>query len=214
MKYLVESSKFKEIDQICRKYGIKKYTLNGDGSIDVDGDVYLNNRELSKLPLKFGVVSVNFYCYGNRLTTLEGAPREVGANFNCSGNQLISLEGSPREVGAGFYCHYNQLISLEGAPREVGASFYCSYNQLTTLEGAPIEVPVDFSCHNNHLTSLKGAPKEVGRNFLCLNNPLPQLILDNLDNIKHIIKYQEDYSIWRRDGTLDEFRFGELMRDI
>jgi hypothetical protein len=29
-----------------------------------------------------------------------------------------------------------------------------------------------------------------------------------------IIKYQEDYSIWRRDGTLDEFRFGELMRDI
>jgi hypothetical protein len=32
--------------------------------------------------------------------------------------------------------------------------------------------------------------------------------------IKHIIKNQEDYSIWRRDGTLDEFRFREMMREI
>jgi hypothetical protein len=35
-----------------------------------------------------------------------------------------------------------------------------------------------------------------------------------MDMIKHIIKYQKDYSIWRKDGTLDEFRFSELMRDI
>jgi hypothetical protein len=32
--------------------------------------------------------------------------------------------------------------------------------------------------------------------------------------IKEIIKNQEDYSIWRRDGTLNEFRFSELMQDI
>jgi hypothetical protein len=96
----------------------------------------------------------------------------------------------------------------------VGFSFHCSYNQLTSLEGAPREVPGNFSCRNNQLTSLRGAPKEVGRNFFCLNNPLPKLILDNLDMIKHIIKNQEDYSIWRSDGTLDEFRFSELMRDI
>jgi hypothetical protein len=35
-----------------------------------------------------------------------------------------------------------------------------------------------------------------------------------MSKIREIIKNQEDYSIWRRDGTLDEFRFGELMRDI
>jgi hypothetical protein len=35
-----------------------------------------------------------------------------------------------------------------------------------------------------------------------------------MDIIKEIIKYQEDYSIWRKDGTLDVFRFGELMQDI
>jgi hypothetical protein len=75
-------------------------------------------------------------------------------------------------------------------------------------------VDSNFCCHNNQLTSLRGAPREVGGDFNCRNNPLPQLILDNLKMIKHIIKNQEDYSIWRRDGTIDKFRFGELMRDI
>jgi hypothetical protein len=61
---------------------------------------------------------------------------------------------------------------------------------------------------------LRGAPRIVGGNFRCHNNPLPKLILNNIDMIKEIIKNQEDYSIWRSDGTLDEFRFSELMRDI
>jgi hypothetical protein len=118
------------------------------------------------------------------------------------------------EVGATFECSNNKLTSLRGAPREVGASFYCDRNKLTSLEGAPGEVGANFYCHNNQLTSLDGAPREVGGKFCCLNNPLPELILDNMDMIKEIIKYQEDYSIWRKDGTLYEFRFGELMRDI
>jgi hypothetical protein len=54
----------------------------------------------------------------------------------------------------------------------------------------------------------------LGGGFYCSNNPLPKLILDNMAKIKEIIKNQEDYSIWRRDGTIDEFRFREMMRDI
>jgi hypothetical protein len=70
MKCLLESSKFKEIDQICQQYGIENYTLNGDGSIDVDGDVDLAYKSLSELPLKFGIVSGGFYCHNNKLTSL------------------------------------------------------------------------------------------------------------------------------------------------
>ena len=29
------------IDEICKKYGIENYTINDDGSIDVDGDVLI-----------------------------------------------------------------------------------------------------------------------------------------------------------------------------
>jgi hypothetical protein len=96
----------------------------------------------------------------------------------------------------------------------VPGHFYCYNNYLTSLEGGPREVGANFCCHNNQLTSLRGAPREVGVIFRCDNNPLPQLILNNMAKIKEIIKNQEDYSIWRRDGTLDEFRFGEMMRDI
>jgi hypothetical protein len=42
------------IDSICRKYNIKNYTINPDGTVDVDGKVYLNYQKLTKLPLKFG----------------------------------------------------------------------------------------------------------------------------------------------------------------
>ena len=133
MIYIKEYNNYKDIEDICKKYDITDYTINNDESIDVNGDVYLINMSLDKLPLKFNRVTGNFYCRDNQLTSLEGAPKEVGGDF---------------------YCHNNQLTSLEGA------------------------------------------------------------ILDNDEYIKEIIKWQDDYSIWRKDGTLDEYRFKDMMIDI
>jgi hypothetical protein len=149
MKHLRLFENFEDIESICKKFGITNYTINADGSIDVNGDVYLNRNGLAKLPLKFGRVTGNFYCYDNKLTTLEGSPGEVGGDFSCHDNKLTTLEGSPREVGGGFYCHRNQLTTLEGGPREVGGNFYCYDNKLTTLEGGPREVGGDFYCDDN-----------------------------------------------------------------
>ena len=138
MKYLRKFNESKEsIESICQKYGIENYTINDDGSIDVNGDVYLQNKDLTKLPLKFRNVKGNFYCHKNQLTSLEGCPKSVVANFNCSNNQLVSLEGSPQSVGRDFFCNDNQLTSLEGAPQSVGFDFYCTHNQLFNLEFVP-----------------------------------------------------------------------------
>jgi len=127
------------------------YTLNADGSYDVDGYVKLENLNLTKLPFKFGRVSGDFDCSNNKLTSLAGAPSSVGGYFNCSNNQLTSLVGAPKSVvGGGFYCNYNQLTNLEGAPSNVGGSFYCSDNKLTSLEGlgkVKGNVYSDFSKH-------------------------------------------------------------------
>jgi len=43
---------------------------------------------------------------------------------------------------------------------------------------------------------------------------LPEEILDNMDYINKIVKYQNDYNIWRRDGTLDKYRFSDMMKEI
>jgi hypothetical protein len=93
-------------------------------------------------------------------------------DFRCYNNQLTSLDGAPKEVGGDFSCSYNQLTTLDGAPKEIGGDFNCSYNQRTTLDGAPKEIGGDFHCYNNQLTSLDGAPKEIGGNFNCSSNQL------------------------------------------
>jgi len=72
MKYLKYFESNNDIDAICYKYGIENYTVNPDGTVDVDGDVYLSDTKLTKLPLKFGYVSGSFRCAWNQLTSLEG----------------------------------------------------------------------------------------------------------------------------------------------
>ena len=112
------------------EYGIKNYTLNARGEIDVDGDVDLSSKGLTEFPpyIQFGTVKGNFLCDLNRLTTLKGAPIEVGKVFDCSFNRLVSLEGAPLRVKY-FDCSSNKLTSLEGAPKK--ADFFNCKNNTT-----------------------------------------------------------------------------------
>jgi hypothetical protein len=121
MKYLklFESYTESDIAKICKKYGIKKWSINSEGLVDVNGDVKLHSEELTKLPLNFGYVSGNFYCYSNQLINLDGAPVSVGGLFACSYNHLTSLKGCPHVVGGNFYCNNNRLTSLRFAPEEI-----------------------------------------------------------------------------------------------
>ena len=155
--------------------GIKKYKINGDNSVDVDGNVLIYKLNLNKIPVKFNYVSGDFNCYNNNLKSLEGAPREVGGDFYCHKNQLESLEGAPREVGGDFICSINELRSLKGAPREIKGKFKCYNNKLKSLEGAPTKVGDSFDCSKNNLESLKGAPTIVKGGFYCSYNDLESL---------------------------------------
>ena len=95
------------------------------------------------------VYSNKISCRDKQLTSLNGAPIEVGGYFDCNNNQLTSLKGAPKEVRGDFHCNNNQLTSLEGAPQKVGGYFVCSNNQLTSLEGALERVGGDFYCRTN-----------------------------------------------------------------
>ena len=120
------------IKDICDKYRIKNYTVNSDGSIDVDGNVYLDNQKLTELPLKFNNVKGSFYCPFNKLKTLKGSPKYITGSFDCSNNILTSLELSPKEVNGNFYCSNNKLTSLDNGPDVVNGDFYSKDNKLTT----------------------------------------------------------------------------------
>jgi len=150
---------FKEIEI----YNIKDYTFNDDLSIDVNGNVDLSYRGLTKIPIVFRNVSGYFLCSGNKLTSLEGCPETVGGSFHCSYNKLTSLEGSPKKVGDYFNCSSNKLTSLVGGPETIGGDFYCYENKLTSLVGGPETIGGDFDCRNNELRSLDGIGDVKGK---------------------------------------------------
>jgi hypothetical protein len=96
------------------------------GLVNLSGNFDCSGGGLNTLnDIKFGKVNGSFNCGSNDLTSLEGAPQEVGGDFRCYENNLTSLEGAPQEVGGWFNCHDNNLTSLEGAPQEVGGWFDC-----------------------------------------------------------------------------------------
>jgi hypothetical protein len=138
-----------DIDSICKKFGIRNYTINEDSTVDVDWDVNLYDKGLTKIPLKFGEVSGYFSCGDNQLISLEGSPLSVGGYFNCISNQLKSLEGSPLSVGGGFYCSYNKLKSLDGISGRISGGIYCYSNQLRDVKGVKDGWLGEFSVYRN-----------------------------------------------------------------
>jgi len=49
----IKETNEEEIHSLCKKYDIKNYTINEDGTVDVDGDVYISSNYLDRIPLKF-----------------------------------------------------------------------------------------------------------------------------------------------------------------
>jgi hypothetical protein len=183
-----------EIVNLCEMYDIENYHINPDGTVDVDGSVHLPKYGLTELPLKFGRVLGSFYCEKNKLKSLEGSPVYVGGYFDCSHNKLKSLESGPKFVHGSYWCDNNKLTSLVGSPNSLIGNF-----------------SFDFS--NNRITSLVGGPKNITYQIY-FDDSLPEKIVDNQKYLKDIFYWQDEYRIWKSDGTLDVFRFDEMMIDI
>ena len=104
---MIKSYELLKIIQFLEEHGIKNYSINEDGIVDVDGNVNLYDKNLTSIPIQFGRVSGWFDCESNKLTTLEGAPQSVGDWFDCRNNKKKFTEQEVRElseVGGSIYC--------------------------------------------------------------------------------------------------------------
>lgn len=151
---------------------IKKYIINDNLTVDVDGNVDLSHSHLDTIPIKFNIVLGDFSCGWNKLTSLEGCP--------------INIKGN-------FYCGYNKLTNLEFCPKVGINNFGCAHNNLTSLKGCPNIVRGSFFCENNNLISLQGCPEQIGDSFYCMDNPLT-----DIENFPNMIKnnIMVDADIW------------------
>jgi hypothetical protein len=177
MKYLQTFKNLfsKSTEDWCKKLELNYYTIDDNGLVNVDDSVDIQFRRLSKIPVRFGLISANFNCRNNKLKSLEGSPKGVGHSFYCDNNYLINLNFSPTRIVRSFVCSYNQLESLKGSPKEVGNSFYCNNNKLTSLIGGPVEVYGRYDCTANKIRSLEGYPEKLGGDFNCRENPICEI---------------------------------------
>lgn len=181
-------TKFKKIHIIIRDHFIKsnlekmglqfdtdKFSINEDGTVDVDGDLNISCRGLTKLLVKFGTIYGYFDCSYNNLETLENAPHTVEGYFICSKNKLTNLQFSPKIVTGNFECDNNKITSLLGSPRILPGSFNCSSNQLTNLQFCPEKIGGNLYSIVNIIDTLEYLPKTVSGNVLLENNRLKDL---------------------------------------
>ena len=143
---------------------------NTDGKYEVSSteNILVVNKKITSLTNGTFIwtnVSREFNCWGCKsLTSLEGAPKEVGGDFICWGcKSLTSLEGAPEKVGGNFSCNNcASLTSLKGAPKNVGGDFNCyCCDSLTSLKGAPEKIGGDFNCSDNDMKFTKNDIKKV-----------------------------------------------------
>jgi hypothetical protein len=130
------------LDSICRGLCLENYTINSNGTVDVDDDVEISDLELYYLPINFGRVAGNFECSDNFLTSLEGCPTTVGGNFYCKRNKLTSLQGCPEIISGNFYCSNNKITNFKGVSEFFEGKFYCDGNPI-------VEIYHLFSNNNN-----------------------------------------------------------------
>ena len=180
--------KLVEIDNICKNYNIIDYTINPNGSIDVNRDVYLYNKRLTKLSLKFNKVNGRFYCYDNNLTSLEGSPIEVNGGFDCSNNELTSFEYAPKIIRRSFYCSDNNIKTFEYFPSYVKGDFWCDNNSIYEVwklfgDTTKIELLNDFDIFRDEDTDEPAIVMDRLNDFLLTIDRDPVEKVDGYKNI-------------------------------
>ena len=147
---------FNSIHNWCDRYDITNYTINDDGSIDVNGNVNLFNTNISELPISFNKVSGDFSCESSRLTDLKGSPEKIGGYFHCGYNYLTTLEGCPKIIKEHFDASGNELTSLQFGPESVNGYFSCNNNNIKSFEHIPKYIKNSLSLKNNEIEDLSG----------------------------------------------------------
>ena len=188
MKYLRLFESFEDIKGICKKYDIKDYTINPDGTIDVNENVDLFDKRLIKLPLKFNKVNSFFNCGYNSLTVLEGSPIEVNGYFGVSNNNLTSFEYAPKIIRGTFNCQFNNIKSFEYFPKFVKGDFYCIGNRIYQVwdlfrDTTKIELLNDFDIFRDEDTDEPAIIMDRLNDFLLTIGKEPVKKVDRYKNI-------------------------------
>lgn len=117
-KWIKKAQKTSLIGGTCR--------INKDMSVDVDGDVNLSLTGIKFIPVQFNIVSGNFICLDNPMTTLKGSPRVVGGVFYFNSNKLVrSIKDMPEEIGGDAVIRANIEVLTDCSNKQLEKLYEC-----------------------------------------------------------------------------------------
>lgn len=173
-------NQYLQVETWLQKYRIENYIIRDNLTVDVDGHVFLIAKRLSNIPIQFGIVTGEFNCSANFLTSLKGVPFHVKGDFACNQNFLKDLAYAPLEVEGHFLADNNKIVSLEGITSNL--------NKLVDL-------------HRNEITSLAFLPLHIQHLYI-VGNPIENyealFEMDDLHSLS-IVKYKEERSFTSRN---------------
>ena len=180
-----------EIEDWLNKMRITDYCINANLFVDINNNINISLKGLTKIPIKFGKIKGDFNCSVNELTSLKGCPEFIDGDFDCSANELTSLKHCPKIIKGEFNCSNNKLTSLLGCPKSLNEIFNCSNNKLKTLKYFPIVEDIIF-IKNNPIKTFKGLRNistDLLHELLLYHSKLKweEIEWDNVKNLDEII---------------------------
>lgn len=160
MKFLKKYNESKEnkffkteiqVENWLNSMNVENYIIHDNLIVDVNGSVDISGRNLSYLPVQFGIVYNNFYAYNNSLSSLEGFPYKIYGKLSCQENMINSLKFCPNQIGGKIDFSENFILSLKGFPKVIRNN---SENILSFFEN-PIELLLILTSKANYLKFIK-----------------------------------------------------------
>lgn len=105
-----------EIQDWLESKNVEVFRIRDDLTVDVHGDVHLQQECFARLPVAFGTVTGDFEIIDSALVSLHGTPTEVWGDFVCRNCRLKSFAGAPQRVGGDLDVSGNQIESFAEAP--------------------------------------------------------------------------------------------------
>lgn len=103
----------KKIESWLKIMKIKKYTINDDFIVDVDGNVDISYKKLNIIPVKFGIINGNFWCDRNNLNSFKNSPNIIHGNFWCYKNPFDNYDDLPNIINGHFTHDGNESLNIK-----------------------------------------------------------------------------------------------------
>lgn len=101
---------YDDVKAWLEEMNIDNYVIHDDLTVDANF-INLSKKQLTHIPIQFGIIRGGFDISDNLLTSLKGSPSKTYGPYNCHDNPLTNLQYAPKEV-AEFSC--SGAIKLEG----------------------------------------------------------------------------------------------------